>query len=206
MRNTLVLIFSLLGSLCFAQEQDSIKIKTVEYFYQVKMGTLIGCTKCSDGKQISFSGSTTHGIKLGRRVRVGAGFGLDSYLAWNIVPVFGSVSWDMPTKKNAANALFVHFDYGGALAVWRPMIYIEDQFQDVEVQRNYTYGLGYRIKSNNLRISAGIGRKSQKVTSYYSYPTYYFNANGEYVMGEPSTQTTKNIYNRLMIWMAVGWK
>jgi hypothetical protein len=185
---------------------DSVKRKSIEYFYQIKMGSLIGCTTCSEGKQISFSGSTTHGIKIGPRLRVGAGLGLDSYFTWNIVPIFGSMSWDMPLKKNRLNALVVNFDYGGSLAAWRPMLYNQYQSQDIHVQRNYTYGVGYRIGYNNIQISAGIGRKSQRITTFNSYPTYYINANGDYVMGEPSTETIKNTFNRLMIWMAIGWK
>ena len=100
----IVLLISTLitGVAAFAQHdaQDSLSKRKIEYYFQFQSGALIGCTSCSDGKQISFSGSTTHGIKIGRKLRVGAGVGLDSYFEWNTMPLFGSVSWDLIGKKN----------------------------------------------------------------------------------------------------------
>ena len=69
----------------------------------------------------------------------------------------------------------------------------------------YSYGLGYRIRYEKIRISMGVGRKTQLVTSYYEYLTYYWN-NNNYVLGDPSRKTVKNEMSRLQIWLAVGWK
>jgi len=181
---------------------DSLSKKKIEYYFQFQSGTLIGCGSCSDGKQITFSGSTTHGIKIGRKLRVGAGVGLDSYFEWNTMPVFGSVSWDLIGKKNA---LYVELNYGGALASWRPMNIQEYGFQKSNTGKVYSYAVAYRIKYEKMRISMGIGRKTQLVTTYYEYPTYYWNL-GNYVMGDPSRKTIKNEMNRLMVYLAVGWK
>lgn len=194
----------IVGTTAFAQSerQDSLRKRKIEYYFQVQSGSLIGCNSCSDGKQINFSGSTTHGIKIGRKLRVGAGVGLDSYFDWNTMPVFGSVSWDLIGKKNA---LYVEFNYGGALASWRPIEYQEYGLQKTDAGKMYSYGLGYRIKYEKMHISIGVGRKTQLVTSYYEYPTYYWN-NRNYILGDPSRKTVKNEMNRLQVWLAVVWK
>jgi len=184
-------------------KQDSVRTRKVEYYFQVQSGALIGCNTCSDGKQISFAGSTIHGIKVGRKLRIGAGVGLDSYALWNTMPVFGSVSWDLFGKRNA---LFVELNYGDALALWRPVIsYQEYGYQKSDAGKVYSYGLGYRISYDKMRISLGVGRKTQLITSYYEYPTYYWNFNN-YTQGESSKRSVKNELNRLMIYLAVGWK
>lgn len=205
MKAIVLLIGSLIvGVTAFAQhdDQDSLRKKKIEYYFQFQSGSLIGCNSCSDGKQISFSGSTTHGIKIGKKLRVGAGVGLDSYFEWNTIPLFGSVSWDLIGKKNA---LYVEMNYGGALASWRTIDYQEYGFQKTNAGYMYSYGLGYRVKYEKMRISLGVGRKTQLVTSYYEYPTYYWN-NNNYVQGDPSRKMIKNEMNRLQIWLAVGWK
>jgi len=142
------------------------------------------------------------GIKIGKKLRVGAGVGLDSYFEWNMMPVYGSISYDLIGKKNA---LYAELNYGGALASWRPLEYQEYGYQKTDAGKVYSYGMGYRIKYEKLRISIGVGRKTQLVTSFYEYPTYYWN-NNNYVLGEPSRKTVKNEMNRLMLWLAVGWK
>lgn len=181
---------------------DSLKKKKIEYYFQFQSGTLIGCTSCSDGKQIGFSGSTTHGIQIGKRLRIGGALGLDSYFQANTMPVFGSLSWDLFKRKNA---LYIEVNYGGALASWRPIDTQEYGYQKTHAGRMYSYGVGYRITYDKIRISVGVGRKTQWITSYYEYPTYYWN-NNTYVMGDPNRKILKNEMNRLAIWMAVGWK
>lgn len=182
---------------------DSLRKGRIEYYFQFQSGALIGCTSCLEGKQISFSGSTTHGVKIGRKLRVGAGMGLDSYFQWNTLPVFGSVSWDLLGKKNA---LFVELNYGGSQTSWRPMNYAEQHgFKKSNGGKMYSYALGYRIKYEKMRISFGVGRKTQIVSSYYEYPTGYWHLNN-YVFGDPSRKMIRNEMNRLMVWMAIGWK
>ncbi len=181
---------------------DSLNKRKVEYYFQIQSGALIGCNSCSKGKEISFSAATTHGIKVGRKLRVGVGVGLDSYSEWNTMPVFGTVSWDLIGKKNA---LYVEMNYGESLATWRLPNYPEYGYQNSKGGKVYGYSLGYRIKYDKIRISFGIGHKTQLLTSYYEYPTYYWN-NNNYVLGEPSNKTIKNEMNRLMFWLAVGWK
>ncbi len=181
---------------------DSLRKGRIEYYFQFRSGALIGCSPCSSGKQINFSGSTVHGIKIGRKLRVGAGAGLDSYFEWNTLPVFGNVSWDLFGKRNA---VFVEFAYGGALALWRPYYREEYGFQKSNAGKMYSYGVGYRIKYDKMRISVGLGHKTQHAVSYYEYRNYYWH-NNKQILGEPSRKIVKNEMNRLVVWMAIGWK
>lgn len=185
-----------------AGDRDSLSVKKTEYYFQFQSGMLIGCSSCSDGKQITYSGSTTHGIKIGRKLRAGVGVGLDSYFEWNTMPVFGNVSWDIVGKKNA---LFAEVNYGAALAAWRTLNFQEYGFQYSKAGQVYSYSLGYRMKYDKMRISMGVGRKTQFITSHYKYPTFYWN-NNRYVEGDSSSKTIKNEMNRLMVYLAIGWK
>jgi len=180
--------------------QDSVRKERFEYYFQIQSGALIGCSSFSQGKEISFSGATTHGVKVGRKLRVGAGVGLDSYYGWNTIPLFGSISWDLFGKKNA---VFTEFNYGGALASWRHQYFPEYGYVQSAGGKMYSAGLGYRVKYDRARISVGIARKTQIMTTYYEYPTYYWN-NNDYLLGEPSKRTVKSELNRLVIWIAVG--
>jgi hypothetical protein len=204
MKIACLVVCALIGLSAHAQQanQDSIRKRRVEYYFQIQSGALIGCNSCSKGKEITFSGSTTHGIKIGRKLRVGTGIGLDSYFEWNTIPVFGSVSWDLIGKKNT---LFVEMNYGGALAAWRQTDYEEYGYQNSNGGKVYGYSLGYRVKYEKIRMSFGIGHKTQVLTSYYEYPTFYWD-NNNYLAGEPSYRTVKNEMNRLTFWIAVGWK
>jgi hypothetical protein len=181
---------------------DSLRAKKVEYFFQLQTGALVGCNSCGDGKQVSFSSAFSNGVKIGRKLRVGAGFGLDSYFNWNLLPVFGMASWDLIGKKNV---LFVDLNFGNAIAGWRPEAIDEYGYTDSRYGNMYSYSIGYRIKYEQMRIAVGVGQKTQFVTSYYEYPTYYWR-NNNYVMGEPGRKEIKNEINRLAVWLSIGWK
>jgi len=205
MKTTLLLSICLaIGFIARAQNltQDSIRRKRLDYYFQIQSGALIGCSSCSTGKEIIFSGATTHGVKIGGKLRVGAGVGLDSYYVWNTMPVFGNISWDLFGRKNA---FFVEANYGGALFSWRNISYQEYGYQNSKGGKMYSFGLGYRMRYDKVRMSFGMGHKTQVLSSYYEYPTYYWQ-NNNYVIGDPSSKTVRNEMNRLMIWMAVGWK
>lgn len=203
MKATAVLIvIQFFGLVTYSQNlhQDSIRKGTVEYYFQIQSGALIGCSSCNSGKEVSFSGATTHGLKIGRKLRVGAGVGFDSYYKWNTIPLFGSISWDLFGKKNV---LFAEVNFGGALASWRNQYFTEYGYANSKGGKMYSGGLGYRITYNRIRISAGVARKTQSMTSYYEYPTYYWNHNN-YIVGEPSMKIVKSEMNRLVVWIAVG--
>jgi len=182
---------------------DSVKKSKIAYYFQVQSGAIIGCNSCRGSEEIGFSGATIHGVKFGQKLRVGGGIGLDSYSYWNTVPVFGSINYDLIGKKKSA--LFIEANVGDALLSRRKPIYEEYGYKDSKGGMMYSYGLGYKFKYDQMRISLGVGRKTQMITYYYEYPTLVWR-NGTMVAGDPSQKIVKTEINRLMIWMAVGWK
>jgi hypothetical protein len=202
-----VIIVTILITVAFTAQsqklnQDSIQLIAVQYYFQVQSGSLFGCNSCPNGKEITFSGSTTHGVKVGKKLRVGGSVGLDSYYGWNILPVYGSVSYDFLGKKNT---FFAELNYGTALITNRQISYEEFGYKDSKGGRMSGFRLGYRMQYDDLRVSFGVGQKTQQVTYYYEYPTLFWD-NGNFVAGDSSRRTIKNEMNRFMIWMAVGWR
>jgi hypothetical protein len=181
--------------------QDSLLLKKParEYYFQFQSAALVGD---NSGKLITHSIGITNGLVLGRRWRVGAGAELNSYLQWNILPVMASVSYDLLGKKNK---VFVRYDYGKGLAAWGH--YFDDMYAYKKSKAGDLYGfaIGYRAHYHQMTYSFGLGRKSQHVTTYYEYPTYYWRF-GNYVQGEPSRKTVENTLNRFMLFFTIGWK
>ncbi len=184
--------------------QDSVKNdQRFSYFFNLQVGTLIGCNDCSNGKETTFTSSTTHGAIIGKKLRVGAGIGFDSYYNWHTMPIFGSISWDLVGTKNT-NALFVQFNYGGAEA-WRNKSEQDYGLANTSGGRVSSILVGYRVKYHDVRISLSAGAKFQRVKSYYEYPTLYWR-NGEWVEGKPNTKSIQQDMSRLMFGMTIGWK
>lgn len=202
---TLFGILYVAGSSVLAQSNpDSVaQNKKVEYFFYFQSGMLAGCNECSRGKEITFSGATVHGIKVGKRTRVGVGLGYDSYYGWNTMPVFGSASWDLFAKKNA---FFVQFNYGGALKTWKYSPYDEYGYQRSEGKRMVNPMVGYRIRYHDASIALMVGYKYQKITSYYEYQNYIWDPNTQTTLTEPVGSSEERSINRFMISLAVGWR
>lgn len=182
-----------------------IHAKKFEYFFYLQSGTLIGCNECSKGKELTFSGATVHGVKVGKRLRVGAGLGYDSFYGWNTLPVFGSASWDLFARKNA---FFVQFNYGGALKSWKysQYDYNEYGFQGSEGGRMINPMVGYRVRYHDVSLALMAGYKYQRISSYYEYPYYYWDPLQGQIMGEPTTTTMVQEMNRFMLSISMGWK
>ena len=178
--------------------------KKITYFFNLQVGSLIGCNDCSAGKEITFTSSTTHGITIGKKLRTGVGIGLDSYYEWHTMPLFGSVSWDVLGTKNTS-AVFVQFNYGWSKS-WRNESHQGYGFESVDGGRMVSTQLGYRLKYYDLRISLSVGTKYQRVSANYEFPTYYYTEEGLWVQGSSSTRTIQESMNRLMFSLTVGWK
>ncbi|MEQ1584830.1 MAG: hypothetical protein ABL895_03060 [Cyclobacteriaceae bacterium] len=186
------------------EKPDSIVgVKKFEYYFYLQSGTLIGCNECSRGKELTFTGATVHGVKIGKRLRVGAGLGYDSYYGWNTMPVFGSASWDLFAKRNA---FFVQFDYGGSLKSWKYSQYDEYGYQGSEGGRMVNPMVGYRVRYHDISLALLVGYKYQRVSSTYEYPTYYWDPLRGQIMGEPNKTTMVKEMNRFMLSMSIGWK
>src|SRR6478752_2997820 len=142
--------------------RDTIKNdKLYGYFFNLQVGSLIGCNDCSEGKEITFTASTIHGVTIGKKLRTGVGIGLDSYYAWQTMPVFISVSTDLFGTKNT-NAIFIQINYGWSQS-WYNESHREYGFKDTEGGRMVGTQLGYRIKYHDLKISISVGTKYQRV-------------------------------------------
>lgn len=185
--------------------QDTIKNDELfTYFFILQAGTLVGCNDCSEGKEITFTSSTIHGVMIGKKLRAGLGIGLDSYYAWHTMPVFGSLTFDVFGTKNTS-AIFVQFNYGWSKA-WLNKTYQDYGYQDADGGPMVNTQLGYRLKYHDLRISLSIGTKYQRVTANYEYPTYHYTNEGVMILGTPSTTTVQQSMNRLQLALTVGWK
>ena len=60
--------------------------KSIEYFFNIQVGPLIGCNDCGESKEVTFTSSTIHGITIGKKLRTGIGIGFDSYDTWQTMP------------------------------------------------------------------------------------------------------------------------
>ncbi len=203
-----LIIFVLLGcsfSNGLAQnEVDSIVVKKrLEYFFYIQSGMLVGCNECGRGKEVTFSGATMHGVKIGKRTRIGAGLGYDSFYGWSTVPIFGGASWDLFAKKNA---FFLQFNYGGALKATKYDLYDEYGYTKSTGGRMVNPMMGYRIRYHDVSISFMAGYKFQKIKSYYEYENYFWNPATQSSFAEPIESSEKRSINRFMVSLAVGWK
>jgi hypothetical protein len=172
------------------------------YFFSTQIGSLIGCTDCANGKDVTSTISVLNGVAVGKKFRAGIGFGFDSYVGWQTLPAFASLSWDIFGSKDR-DALFIQLNYGMSKA-WRLKSYRGYGFKSDEGGRIISPQLGYRLKYHHLNLSLAAGFKLQRVFSYYEYPTWNW-FNNEYQQGT-SKSTIKQDMSRFMITMAVGWR
>jgi hypothetical protein len=176
---------------------------TVAYYFDVSMGVLTGCNDCATGTEFTFSAATTHGVTLGRKTRVGAGVGFDTYYTWKTLPLFGAVSYDLIGTKNT-HALFVEVQYGYAFA-WHT-------FQPYEMRTEIDGGemfaalAGYRVRYHNLRIALSAGFRQQSTTSMFETDSWYVNEKGAMVRGTPNRTTVQMDMGRAMLRLAFSWK
>ena len=54
----------------------------ITYFFNLQVGTLIGCSDCDKPKEVTLTSSTTHGVSIGKKLRAGIGIGFDTYGNW----------------------------------------------------------------------------------------------------------------------------
>lgn len=183
--------------------------KYVGYFFAVQAGTLIGCNSCDQGKDVTFSGSTIHGVTVGKKFRAGLGLGIDSYQNWQTLPVFFMASWDVIGNKNK-NALFIQLAYGGA----HPWFvrngaygnYMYDPYSKISGGRMINPQLGYRIKYHDLKLSFVVGYKFQRIfysSNYYQYMGCL--ACDLYTLPANKNDITQDM-TRVQLSMSVGWK
>ena len=176
----------------------------VDYFFNLQVGTLVGCSDCITDKEVTFTASTVHGVTLGKKFRIGGGIGFDSYYGWKTMPLFGSASFDVLGTKNSS-AIFVQVNYGWSLP-WRNENELNYGTLDVDGGQ-MLYGMaGLRMKYHDMRISFTLGGKYQSVTSYFEVPTIYYDVYGLPYEGASSKTTIVETMRRLAFGVTIGWK
>jgi hypothetical protein len=176
----------------------------VDYFFNLQLGTLVGCSDCLTDKEVTFTASTVHGVTLGKKFRIGGGIGFDSYNGWQTMPLFGSASFDVFGTKNTS-AIFVQVNYGWSEA-WRMEEDWEARATNDEGGQ-MLYGMaGLRLKHKDMRISFTFGGKYQSVTAHYEVPTFYYDAYGFPMRGTSSKTTIVETMRRLAFGVTIGWK
>jgi hypothetical protein len=178
--------------------------KRVAYYFDMSLGALVGCSDCPDGTELTFTTSTTHGVTMGRKTRIGLGAGFDSYLGWKTVPVFASASYDLVGTKNT-HAVFVQAQYGWGFA-W----YQRSSFAGPPTDQNggivFATLIGYRVKYHNLRIAIATGYKRQSASLVYETPSWHPDEHGVWVEGTPHRATVDVDMGRAMLSVAFSWK
>ncbi len=200
----------LLGNSAFAGreivERDTAAMKRrINYFFTFGMGSMIGCSQYkTTGKVVSFTASTVHGVRIGKRLSLGAGIGFDSYENWKTMPLFGAAYWDLFGNKNK---VFLQLNYGYAFPS------INNQAREYGFKKEVggkmvNPSLGYRINYGDIRLSFSVGYKFQRVFSNYEYPTWSTCIWCDFAprAGSPSTKDVRTDIRRFVIDMTIGWK
>lgn len=178
--------------------------RIVAYYFDIGMGMLTGCADCTNGREFTISMATTHGITVGRKTRIGAGVGVDTYLGWKAVPLFGSVSYDLAGTKNT-HAIFVQGQYGWGYT-WRDSLPYELAPNEVKGGIMFAALMGYRVKYHDLRIAISTGFKQQTAVSVYEMDTWIPNERGEMIKGTPTRTTVETTLGRAALNLTFMWR
>ncbi|MEJ1237827.1 hypothetical protein WBG78_06860 [Chryseolinea sp. T2] len=184
--------------------RDTAKVgQFTRYYFDVGMAMLAGCS-CGTGPEFTSSTSTIHGVTLGRKLRVGAGVGFDTYVGWLAAPMFGSVGYDLVGTRNT-HALFVQGQYGFSFAWFQG--YTNALLPDEQHGGPMFAALaGYRLRYHNLRIAISAGFKQQKAITVYETETWMPSETGGMVPGTPSHTTIETTMGRGVLNLAFSWK
>lgn len=175
----------------------------VGHYFDVSTGMVFGCSDCITGTEFTFATSTTYGITLGRKTRIGAGVGFNTYVGWQALPLFGSVSYDLAGTKNT-HAVFIQGQYGWSF-MWRKMLPFEIPAKEIDGGVMYAALLGYRLRYHNLRISIAGGFRQQLATSIYETETWIPSDTGMMVPGSPNRTKIETSIGRGVLNLAFSW-
>ena len=210
MKTTLIFLLSLIITAAAAQDtlhkvvqSDSVRQKVAYYGY-LQTGALVACNSCQGGQQITFTSAIVQGISLGKRMRVGAGAGFDSYYGWQVVPIFGSFEFDL-IHVNPKQAVIFQFQYGGASAR------LNNEFKSygyskIEAGKMVYPQLGYRIQYHDLKLGFIIGYKYQRLEASYEYPIYQPDVIGTKMVVDYNRTVLEQRISRFAVAIQIGWK
>lgn len=137
---------------------DTLKTRSdTRYFLEVVSGPWIGKKKAG----VDFTSSVVQGIRY-KRLSGGVGVGFDTYDYWRVVPVYGTLGFDV--ARLGEHAIFL--DAGLGHSFTRNPVPEENQNYSFEEEggRNFHASLGYRITaSDHWRIYFVGGYKYQRL-------------------------------------------
>jgi hypothetical protein len=134
--------------------------KKIHYFNSFLIGGLFGKSEQGSGVTLSM----VHGVRF-QRLAVGAGIGMDYYQDWKMLPVFGSISFDVAKIKNSAFYIQLNGGYSRAREIKKEEF--EPEYEHVSGKGMFNAMIGYRIRLRQCSIYMAAGHKFQRVT--YSY-------------------------------------
>lgn len=192
----LISILCLMTVVGFAYAQDSMRQSRVHYFFTINSGMLAGEPK---GTSIGYTTSTVHGVIMGKRLRMGAGIGFDSYYQWQALPVFGQLSYDLIVVNK--NALYAQVGYGWSHA-WMQRPEGTTSFSS-SGGKMFNAMLGYRLTQGKMSVTLGLGYKFQAAVSQSQY--WY---DSGFVPYPPTGygQRTEIGLERFVVTIGVGWR
>jgi hypothetical protein len=164
MKTKWAVLFTIAISPCcelFGQvDSTALSKKKIHYFNSFLAGGILGKSELGSGATFSM----IHGIRL-HRLRAGAGIGLDAYRDWKMLPVFGSVSFDVAKIKN--NAFYLQLNAGFSKAWEVKKENFEQEYDRLSGRGMAQSMIGYRIGLHQYAIYIAAGHKFQRIT--YSY-------------------------------------
>jgi hypothetical protein len=209
MRLLCTLLILLLFSRAVAQGEapDSILMSKpdkvqIGHYLIFKTGALLkGCESCLPFEAANFTASAESGIRVGREISIGGGFGFNSFHGIHSVPVFGNFSLNFGKKSQVITGLRL-----GGSKITR----YEDAYGDYGLKRRnggrlFEPYMGYMIAYHDLRIYFLAGYLKQRFRVQYEYPNYLY-INGVLTEFEPSTRDVITDLRRLSLTVGVGWK
>lgn len=137
---------------------DTLKTKgEVHYFLEVVCGPWIGKKKAG----VDFTSSIVQGVRY-KRLFGGVGVGFDTYDYWRMVPVYGTLGFDV--ARLGEHAIFLNAGLGHSFT--RDPSLEENQAYSFEEEdgRNFHTSLGFRVAtSDHWRIYFVAGYKHQRL-------------------------------------------
>jgi len=191
-----IFIFTIASLPALSQDSINVDSRKISYFFSVNTGFLGG----ERMKSLTYTFNTLHGITIGKRLRTGAGLGIDSYDGWQTLPLFGQVGYDL-FQFNEGNALFVQIHYGWSHA-WSIRTGGRLPYDD---HGGKTYGamVGYRMSVGTLKFYLSVGYKYQEILSTYTSPVYYdLRLYQPYI---PYSQRSDQKLERFTATLGIGW-
>ncbi len=171
----ILLVFAFHWQFGLAQ-RDSTKL-TPHYFNTFLSGALLGCGDCINGKDLSFSFVTLHGIAFTSGIKLSAGAGVDVYSNWQMLPLLLGFTVDREQRFNA-----VYFHLNSGYSYGRYLALDPNTITGFSQKGGFTINpmIGYRIGKERIRLYIQAGYKYQQASTSFSGSGWGYSYNREY--------------------------